>query len=95
MTRGLVIGLERFFPSSISKQISYARALTSQGWPRVRFQTEARASSSKSCPVSLVCSRRSVLVSSSVKFPSRSDFAFILNALPPVMIDLSLSEWIR
>ena len=80
-TSSAVTDRVRSRPALRSKQVSYASAFTSQGWPRVCVQIASRASSVNACPVSAVCWSSSASVSSRVKSPSRSDFATMLNGL--------------
>ena len=72
---------ERSRPALLLKQVSYASAFTSHGWPRVCVQIASCAPSVNACPVSPVCWSSSASVSSCVKSPSRSDSATMLKGL--------------
>ena len=64
-----------------SSTATFARALTSQGWPWVICQTWARASGVKGWPVSVVCCCNSSATSLSVKLRRVMERTAILKGL--------------
>ena len=82
-------------PAASAKHASWARALTSHGWPEVSAHAYCNAASANGCPVSAVCWATRCRTSVSEKSPMRSDAALTLNTLPPVMTVFSAEERMR